>query len=118
MSFAIICLATFMAVWLIGCLIPGWPPHWRIALLTIPVVAFALLSVPPHYSRFILALAVGAVVMLMGKLAERFLGHTPDTLDVPVVRKVRARRRLRQPRGKRYTPDGDTPRKRSDIPPL
>ena len=118
MNFGIICLATFMACWLLASLIPRFPPHWRVALLVMPIVAFGLLSVPPHYSRYIVALAVGAVVMIMGKLTERFLGHLPEAPAVPVIRRGRIHRRLRGPRGRRFVPDEAAPRRRSEVPPL
>ena len=118
MNFIVAVLATFMVCWLLGCLVPGFPPHWRVALLTIPVVAFILLSVPPHYSRYVSALAVGAVVMLGGKLVEHFLGVTPTTWRIRVPRVHIYRRRRGDPRGKRFTPDETAPRRRSEIPPL
>lgn len=119
MTFTVAVLATFMVCWLLGSLIPGFPPHWRIALVIIPVVAFGLLSVPPHYSRYVVALAVSAVVMLGGKLVEHFLGAAPQSwhMTLPRVRVIRRRRRG-DPRGKRFVPDQATPRRRSEIPEL
>lgn len=108
-----------MTCWLIGCLVPGFPPHWRVALLTIPFVAFGLLSVPDHYSRYVLALAVGAVVMLMGKLAEKYLQIGPVSWQV--TRRITVRRPHRSGRkatGRSFTPGEAPPRRRSEIPPL
>lgn len=107
-----------MICWLLGSLLPGFPPHRNIALMLMPVIAYAVLSVPPHYSRYVLALAVGAVVMLGGKLVERFLGAAPQSWQMTVPRVRIIRRRRGEPRGKRFVPDRTTPRRRSEIPPL
>lgn len=108
-------LATFMLTFLLGSLIPV-RPDWRVSVALIPAVALGVISLPQRYAQYVTALAMGAVVMTCGKMAETLLGLIPEPWSVSQVSWARVTLPSR-PRIIRREQEAPR-RRRSTIPPL
>jgi hypothetical protein len=109
-----VALATFMAWWLILSLLPFYT-RAIVSSFAIPSLAYGILSLPPSLSKVVLALACGAVVLLIGKLGVLFSLGAPEPWSWQVARAMLPRPVLHRPSratGRRFIPGEQPDRKK------